>query len=157
MVFISPTEGKLSFEQTYSSIVDFVQSLPECNYQLIIGSDSQPSEKIVLVTTIIIYREGKGARFYYIKDELNPQLTFQQRIYYETARSLELASKLKDKISADELIWDLDIEVHLDVGRRGKTKQLINEVVGMVVGSGYKAKIKPLAYGASSVADRYTK
>ncbi|OCL25777.1 hypothetical protein U472_15770 [Orenia metallireducens] len=157
MLFISPTEGKLNFEQTYCSIIGFVKSLPECNYQLIIGSDSQPSDRIILVTTIIIYREGKGARFYYIKDELNPQLTFQQRIYYETGRSLELASKLKDRILEEDFICDLDIEVHLDVGRRGKTKQLINEVVGMVVGSGYKAKIKPFAYGASNVADRYTK
>jgi len=33
---------------------------------------------------------------------------------------------------------------------------MIKEVVGMVRGSGYNAKTKPDAYGASAVADRHT-
>ncbi|HAA34763.1 MAG TPA: hypothetical protein DCD97_05580, partial [Firmicutes bacterium] len=39
----------------------------------------------------------------------------------------------------------------------GDTKELIREVVGMVIGSGFDARIKPESYGASKVADRYTK
>ncbi|MFZ5899548.1 MAG: ribonuclease H-like YkuK family protein, partial [Bacillota bacterium] len=49
------------------------------------------------------------------------------------------------------------VEIHIDVGSHGDTKDLIREVVGMVTGSGFNAKIKPDAYGASSVADRHTK
>ena len=30
-------------------------------------------------------------------------------------------------------------------------------MVGMVVGSGFNARIKPYSYGASKVADKYTK
>ena len=52
---------------------------------------------------------------------------------------------------------DFDVEIHLDVGNNGATKTLIKEVVGMVVGSGFNARIKPDSYGASSVADKYTK
>ena len=33
---------------------------------------------------------------------------------------------------------------------------MLNEVVGMIRGSGFKVKIKPEAYGAQSVADRHT-
>ena len=52
---------------------------------------------------------------------------------------------------------DFDVEIHLDVGNNGATQTLIKEVVGMVVGSGFNARIKPDSYGASSVADKYTK
>ena len=52
---------------------------------------------------------------------------------------------------------DLDIEIHLDVGEQGKTKEIIREVVGMVTGSGFDAIIKPDSYGASKVADKFTK
>jgi predicted RNase H-related nuclease YkuK (DUF458 family) len=45
----------------------------------------------------------------------------------------------------------------LDVGEKGQTKDLIREVVGMVVGSGFDARIKPDSFGASKVADKYTK
>lgn len=52
---------------------------------------------------------------------------------------------------------DLNLEIHLDVGTNGATKSLVKEVVGMVNGSGYPCKIKPDAFGAATVADRYTK
>jgi hypothetical protein len=43
------------------------------------------------------------------------------------------------------------------VGKVGETKELIREIVGMVTGSGFEARIKPDSYGASKVADKYTK
>ncbi len=52
---------------------------------------------------------------------------------------------------------DLNVEIHLDVGENGQTRDLIREVVGMVVGSGFDARIKPDSYGAMTVADKYTK
>ncbi|HYH03936.1 MAG TPA: ribonuclease H-like YkuK family protein, partial [Bacillota bacterium] len=39
----------------------------------------------------------------------------------------------------------------------GKTKEIIRDVIGMITGSGFGAIIKPDSYGASKVADRYTK
>lgn len=154
MNFISPTEGELNFDQTFTSIINFVKERPGANYRLIIGSDSKQGKSATFVTTIIIYREGKGARFYYNKEEISPKPTLREKIYQETYKSLEVAKMVREKMSAN---LDLNIEVHLDVGRNGETRDLVKEVVGMVVGSGYEAKIKPAAYGASSVADRYTK
>ena len=156
MYFISPTEGKLDFLQTFNSIIKFIEKYPQKNNLLVIGSDSKARDTINFVTTILIYRKGCGARFYYRKNNVDSNLTMRQRIYQETLESLKLANKINDIIITDERINDLDIEVHLDVGPNGKTNGLINEVVGMISGSGYKARIKPLAYGASNVADRYT-
>jgi predicted RNase H-related nuclease YkuK (DUF458 family) len=34
---------------------------------------------------------------------------------------------------------------------------MVREIIGMVMGSGFDAKIKPNSYGASKVADKHTK
>ena len=49
-----------------------------------------------------------------------------------------------------------DVEIHVDIGQKGPTRELIAEVVGMIRGNGFNVKTKPDAFGASSVADRHT-
>ncbi len=80
----------------------------------------------------------------------------RQRIFYETSLSLDVAGRITSLLSAENFDH-LNVEIHLDVGEAGDTKELIREVVGMVIGSGFDARIKPESYGASKVADRYTK
>lgn len=156
MYFVSPSKGRLSFEQVFQDVICFIKEEPENNYKLIVGTDSQIRESICYVTAIVILREGKGGRFYYSKDSEKNQVGFKQRIFIETAKSLGVASRLAESLAS--LGWDeLNIEVHLDVGERGRTKEIIREVVGMVTGSGFGARIKPDSYGASTVADKFTK
>jgi len=80
----------------------------------------------------------------------------RQKIFFETALSLDTASKITE-ILVEDGRDHLDLEIHLDIGPNGDTKGLIKEIVGMVVGSGFDAKIKPDSCGASKVADKYTK
>ncbi|MDD5567564.1 MAG: ribonuclease H-like YkuK family protein, partial [Patescibacteria group bacterium] len=47
------------------------------------------------------------------------------------------------------------IEIHVDIGNNGPTRELIKEIVGMVVGNGFEVKTKPEAFAASKVADRH--
>jgi len=49
-----------------------------------------------------------------------------------------------------------DLEIHIDVGSLGPTREMIREVVGLVTGNGFTAKTKPDSWGASSVADKHT-
>ena len=49
-----------------------------------------------------------------------------------------------------------NLEIHVDVGEHGDTRNMIKEVVGMVTGNGFVAKTKPDAYAASYVADKHT-
>ena len=51
----------------------------------------------------------------------------------------------------------VSFEFHIDIGTKGPTKALINEMVGMVKGLNFIPKIKPDSYCASSFADKYTK
>ena len=52
---------------------------------------------------------------------------------------------------------DLLFEIHLDIGRKGMTKELIQEMMGRIEAMGIEAKIKPESYTAFSYANRYTK
>lgn len=156
MHFVSPTRGVMSLDQVFEDIKRYVHEDPESSYRLIVGTDSRAREEITFVSAIVVHRVGKGARYYYEKRRHKLLASLRQRIYYETALSLDLGGKIAARLARDG--WsNLDIEIHLDVGQEGATKSLIREVVGMVTGSGFDAKIKPESYGASSVADKYTK
>ncbi|NLY89045.1 MAG: hypothetical protein GX085_05430 [Firmicutes bacterium] len=159
MYYISPTKGRLTFDQMFRDIISFTKEAPEENYKLIVGTDSQLREDICYVTAVIILREGKGGRFYYTREREKKKLSLKQRIFMETARSLGVASRLMERLAAVGFkgFKEPNIEIHLDIGKQGRTKEVIREVVGMVVGSGFGARIKPESYGAFKVADRYTK
>ena len=72
--------------------------------------------------------------------------------------SLEFASEFVPllKKNLNGKMPDYNLEIHIDVGEHGDTRDMIKEVVGMVTGNGYVAKTKPEAYGASYVADKHT-
>ena len=157
MDFISPTAGKVTIEQVTHIIEDYTKEDPKGTYRIVIGTDSQTSRKTTqFVTALIIHRVGKGARIFYRKVKQKPIHELRHRIYKETEMSLELMESLKNEGFA-ELLETWPIEIHLDVGKQGETRKVIQEVVGWVTSVGYIARIKPDSYGASSVADRYTK
>lgn len=155
-LFHSPTKGPLSYDRLITDLLDYVAEEPHAKYKLIVGTDSHTRSDLCFVTAIIIHRLGKGARFYYRRRRQQKIRSLRQRIFYETAISLTLAEKLAESI-AQSGAAGLNVEIHLDVGENGETKDMIRDVVGMVVGSGFQATIKPNSYGASKVADRYTK
>lgn len=156
--FVSPTRGTLTLDGVFEDIRDYIEEDTSACYRLIVGTDSRAREDITFVTAIVIHRIGRGARYYYEKRKHTKIASLRQRIYYETALSLNLGSKIAARLASDG--WsdlNLDLEIHLDIGQEGATKSMLREIVGMVTGSGFDAKIKPESYGASSVADKYTK
>lgn len=156
MYFVSPTKGRMEFEKMMKDIVSYIKGLPTSSYKIIIGSDSMVKNETCFVTAVIVHRLGKGARYFYRKKTQRKIKSLRQKIFYETALSLEVGGMV-NKFFAEEGFDHLNVEIHIDVGVHGETKDLIREVVGMVTGSGFRAKIKPEAYGASSVADKHTK
>jgi predicted RNase H-related nuclease YkuK (DUF458 family) len=154
--FVSPTRGRRSLEGMYRDLVDFMNEDPTASYTLIVGSDSQLRHELVFVTAVVCHRHGKGARYYYQRVRHRPMASLRQRIFFETSLSLDVAGSLS-RLFAERGPSDVSLEIHIDIGPDGDTRDLIREIVGMVMGSGFRAKIKPDAYAASSVADRYTK
>ncbi|MGE5455406.1 MAG: ribonuclease H-like YkuK family protein [Methylocystaceae bacterium] len=157
MNFISPSRGRITLEQMVADIIEYVHAEPDQIYHLIVGTDSQTTlQHTCFVTAVIIHRQGKGGRYYYVRQNERRQGNLRQRIYMETAFSLELADQLREALSVQG-IFDLAVQIHMDVGYQGDTRELVREVTGLVLGSGFVACIKPYACGASNVADRYTK
>ncbi len=159
--FISPTRGKLNINSLIKEIIAFIDERPESTYRLVIGSDSQErridnKKELSLVSAIVIYREGNGGRYFYQRLKQGEAHSLRDKIYREAIYSIEVAHKLLPKI--DKALngkKPYELEIHLDVGQNGETKEMIKEVVGMVNGNGYPAKTKPSSYCASKVADKY--
>lgn len=155
-IFQSPTKGPLTYEELITDLLDYVAEEPQARYKLIVGTDSHTRTHLCFVTAIIVHRIGKGARFYYRRKYQQKIRSLRQKIFYEAALSLAMAERLAASV-AERGAAGLNVEIHLDVGEQGETREVIRDVVGMVVGSGFHAEIKPKSYGASKVADRYTK
>ena len=158
--FYNETLGRrLGFEELIEELISYVNAKPDKDYKITVGTDSRGANDTQFVTAIAILRVGNGGRYFWSKSEKIYCPTLQDRIYKETIRSItsmqELKSRLKDRLG-DEFFWDNKISVHIDVGRRGPTRDLIDTVVGMVKGYGFEAVIKPDAFGAFCLADRHT-
>lgn len=144
-------------EQVFADINNFIIECPQNQYKIIVGTDSMTKNETVFVSAIIIHRQGRGARYYYRKEPRRYIKSLRQKIFYETALSLEISTHLKEFLATSGLLEKVNLEVHVDIGNNGETRNLIREIVGMVTGSGLVAKIKPNSFGASKVADRHTK
>lgn len=160
-IFYSPTLGELEFSQVIREIKNYLESEPRSRYSLVIGTDSQDKKgdrKVVnFVTAVVVRRIGFGGRYFWRSKKIDSIKTLRDKIYTETMLSLDLATdfvpKLKYALNGETPAYDL--EIHIDVGEKGETREMIKEVVGMVNGNGFKAKTKPEAYGASTVADKH--
>lgn len=160
LVFKSPTKGIISASDMVADIAGFVDEEPRLFYSVIIGTDSQAKRlnghsEVDFVTAVVIYRKGKGARYYWRKDIKHKTIHLREKIYTETMISLSIAEVIVPAIRSVVSPAKYDLEIHIDVGALGPTRDMIREVVGMVTGSGYTAKTKPEAWGASSVADKH--
>lgn len=159
--FSSPTKGVMKVSEMISDMSSFVNEDPSGFYSLIIGSDSQAKrtdekDEINFVTAIVVYRKGRGARYYFRKTKQLKKPILRDKIYTETLLSLDVAQKIVPEIRAKISPAKYDLEIHIDVGPLGPTRDMIKEVVGMVNGNGFVAKTKPNSWGASCVADKHT-
>ncbi len=162
LVFISPSKGKLDLSGVVSEIVNFIGEDRKVYYTLVIGTDSQEKRlngvsEVDFVTAVVIYRHGKGGRYFWTIQKKRKIYSLREKIYTETLYSLELAQSLVPLIKNSlHPLAPYELEIHIDVGEVGPTREMIKEVVGMVTGNGFTAKTKPESYGASVVADKHT-
>ncbi|MDR7454039.1 MAG: ribonuclease H-like YkuK family protein, partial [Armatimonadota bacterium] len=136
MEFVSPTKGRLTFEQMFKQLVGYIKDEPDQHYHLIIGTDSLLSDDTTFVTAVIVHKVGRGGRYFYRKFRNRKIESLRQRILFETSLSLETAHLITTELARNGYSR-LPVEIHLDVGPNGETKRIVREVVGMVSGSGY--------------------
>jgi uncharacterized protein len=156
-MFQSPTYGVLELHQMRKCILDFLAKDPEKKYELIVGTDSQPhnGKGVDFVTAIVVHRLGLGGIYFWQRTVKKKHFVLRTRMYEEATMSLEIAETILSLFRNDG-ITKYDVEIHVDIGQCGDTREMIAEIVGMIRGSGYRVKTKPDSYAASKVADRYT-
>jgi uncharacterized protein len=159
--FINPTQGKITIEKMVDELVNFMGQEDDYFYSLVIGTDSKSGkpdsrEEIGFVTAVVIHRKGKGGRYFWQKKKISKIGSLRDKIYTETTLSLKLAEKLVPEFTKKLNGQRYRLEIHIDVGDVGPTREMIKEVVGMVNGNGFTAKTKPESYGAFVIADKHT-
>jgi len=159
--FISPTQGKISLQQMVDGLFHFMSEEKDYFYDLVIGTDSKSGkpngkDKIEFVTAVVIHRKGKGGRYFWQKNRVEKIASLREKIYMETLLSIQLAEKLVPEFTKRLNGERYRLEIHIDVGDVGPTRDMIKEVVGIVNGNGFTAKTKPESYGAFVVADKHT-
>lgn len=161
--FKNITGEEFTIDQIIGHIKKFLHTDINAQFSLTIGTDSETridphkGEVLELITAIVMYRKGFGGRYFWTKTKMAKNKSLRDKIYQEVMLSLDVAQdlvpRLKQQLNGQSSLYDL--EIHIDVGEGGKTREMIKEVVGMVTGMGFTAKTKPYSYAASNVADRY--
>lgn len=170
-VFTSPTYGRLSWDEALAKMVWFMGTDTSASYEVIIGTDSEAvngtarpqrlaDDKSSMagvadyVSALIVHKKGRGGIYFWSRQKLEKIFSMKQRIWQEALISLNLAEKMvKDFGSLG--MFDLNLEIHVDVGPNGPTREMINDIVGMIRANGFKVATKPASWGASHVADRH--
>ena len=161
--FYSPSKGNLNLKQVISEIFGYMQEMPECQYEIVVGADSPSSDKPFFPIAIVVLRTGAGGRFFlkkmhYDDEYMKRFVVWRNRILQEVYLSCELALSLRETLEKENkfgLKYQFEY-IHADVGEVGKTKEMVKEVVGLIKGSGFEPRIKPHSFAATVVADRYT-
>lgn len=163
--FESITHGSVKIKEVISIIKMFLEEDPFADYSLVIGTDSHEkntsknkTKSISLVTAILVHRRGFGGKYFWKRKEVTNIYNLREKIYVETMSSINFASEFVPLLrkTLNGKIPQYNLEIHIDVGEHGDTRDMIKEVVGMVTGNGYIAKTKPDAYAATYVADKHT-
>ena len=161
--FYNPTRGNLGLEKVIQEITSWIREKPQKKYEIIVGCDSSSDEEPHFPVAVVILRKGEGGRFFLRKVKYKNKKFFNwhQRVLEEVLLSCELALVLREKLDKEvKKLADLQgyqfRYIHADVGAEGATKDMIREVTGLIRGNGFEPKIKPEAYVASIVADRFS-
>lgn len=157
LAFRSPSTNRhFSVEDIVLELHRYINSQPNRQYSIIVGTDSHRyPDKTIFVTAIVVHRHGAGGRYFWREEKAGKIIALRHQIYQETIFSINLAQVLLDHFRLWP-IFGVAVEIHVDIGQRGDTRDMIKEVVGMIKGNGFRAKTKPESFAASSIADRHT-
>lgn len=150
------TKGAFTLKEAIAQIKAYITEDPEAQYEISIGSDSMTRASTTFVFAITVHRLHRGGIFFYRRLEHDKITDLRYKLEQETQISLDVADLITKEFPEEDysnIIWS----VHLDIGKSGPTRNLIQELEGWVTASGYNCEIKPDSYAASYIADKYSK
>lgn len=161
--FYNPTRGKLTISQVVEEVFSYISEKPEKFYDIVVGCDSSSGEEPHFPLALVVLRIGEGGRFFLKKIGYKNRrfYNWKTRILEEVLLSCELALFLREnfekKLKNSSKTFNYQFRyIHADIGENGATKDMIKEVTGLIRGNGFEPKIKPEAFAATVVADRFS-
>ena len=130
-------------------ILQFVAEASRDGQAVHIGTDSLQSGRFTqFVTVVVVLTPRKGGRVAY-RREIAPRITsLRERLLKEVWKSVDLGLQFTSIVPGD-------LTVHIDANPvvAHTSSAYVQELVGLVVGQGFKALIKPESWAASHAAD----
>ena len=128
-------------------IQKFVDDATREGQEVHIGTDSLQTGKYTqFVTVVVIHTPMKGGRIAYVRDVVPRIVSLRHRIMEEVWRSVNLAMGLKCR-------GEMTIHIDANAQERHMSSRYLQELVGLVVGQGFKALWKPDSWAATTCAD----
>lgn len=112
-----------------------------------IGTDSLQTGKYTqFVTVVVVLNPPKGGRVAYTREVVTRINSLRQRLNEEVWRSINLAMAMPESP---------ELTIHIDANPNEKhmSSKYLQELVGLVVGQGFKALWKPESWAATHAAD----
>ena len=136
-------------EDKIPGIVQFVKEAADAGQAVHIGTDSLQTGRFTqFVTVIAVLTPYKGGRAAYSREVVPRINSLRERLLKETWRSVEIGIELHPVVPGN-------LTIHVDANPiiKHASSKYVQELVGMVVGNGFKALIKPDSWAATHCAD----
>jgi len=143
------TMWKTLGELKIPDILPFVAEASKDGQAVHIGTDSLQSGRVTqFVTVVVILTPRKGGRVAYRREVVPRINSLRERLLKEVWKSVDLGLQFTSIVPGD-------LTVHIDANPvvAHKSSAYVQELVGLVVGQGFKALIKPESWAASHAAD----
>ena len=130
-------------------ILEFVRDASRNGQAVHIGTDSLQTGRFTqFVTVVVILTPRKGGRVAYRRDVVPRIVSLRERLLKEVWRSVDLGLQFSPIVAGE-------LTVHIDANPvvTHKSSAYVQELVGLVVGQGFRALIKPESWAASHAAD----
>jgi predicted RNase H-related nuclease YkuK (DUF458 family) len=136
-------------ETKIPDILEFVAEASRDGQAVHIGTDSQQTGRFTqFVTVVVILTPRKGGRVAYRREVVARVTSLRERLLKEVWKSVDLGLQFTSIVKGA-------LTVHIDANPvvKHKSSAYVQELVGLVVGQGFKALIKPESWAASHAAD----
>jgi predicted RNase H-related nuclease YkuK (DUF458 family) len=130
-------------------VLQFVEEASRNGQAVHLGTDSLQAGRVTqFVTVVVILTPGRGGRVAYQREVVPRISSLRERLLMEVWRSVELGLQFSPLVTGD-------LTVHIDANPvvTYESSAYVQELVGLVVGQGFKALIKPQSWAASHTAD----
>ena len=127
----------------------FVRDASKDGQAVHVGTDSLQAGRFTqFVTVVVILTPRKGGRVAYRREVVSRVTSLRERLLSEVWKSVDLGLRLSPIVKGE-----LTVLIDANPVVAHKSSAYVQELVGLVVGQGFKALIKPHSWAASHAAD----